>query len=90
MWTEIYVDTRYTDIMKVMKACHNAEERPKWDTGLMTAEIVQIPKHNILIWHQMNKSSVKIVNQRDFLEKKVKFEHEGKQYIYYSSVPEDF
>jgi len=30
-----------------------------------------------------------VVNRRDFLEKKLKFMHEGKWFIYFSSIPDE-
>jgi len=42
------------------------------------------------LWYQLNKSAVKIVSQRDFLEKKVKFSKDGKKYVFFSSVPDEF
>ena len=54
------------------------------------AEILEIADNSkVMIWHQKQKSSIKAIAQRDFLEKKVKFQAEGKHYVYYTSVPDE-
>lgn len=73
-----------------MIACHNPTERIKWDKDLEQTNVIEISDNNrVMQWHQKQKSSIKVVNQRDFLEKKVKFHADGKQYVYYSSMPDE-
>mmetsp|Transcript_10623 Transcript_10623/g.10706 ORF Transcript_10623/g.10706 Transcript_10623/m.10706 type:complete len:97 (+) Transcript_10623:497-787(+) len=44
----------------------------------------------MLIWYQVNKSAISIVQERDFLEKKMKFTHNNVHYIFLSSIPDQF
>jgi len=38
--SEMIFDTSFTNLKALMKACHHAESRLKWDKGLADAEIV--------------------------------------------------
>jgi len=40
-----------------------------------------------LIYHQTNTSPIKLISQRDLLEKKVTFEHEDSKFVFTSMVP---
>lgn len=42
-----------------------------------------------MIWHQKNRSAIKYIQQRDFLEKKVKFTDGNKRYVYFTSLPDE-
>eukprot|EP00350_Pseudokeronopsis_sp_OXSARD2_P001102 CAMPEP_0170556864 /NCGR_PEP_ID=MMETSP0211-20121228/19011_1 /TAXON_ID=311385 /ORGANISM="Pseudokeronopsis sp., Strain OXSARD2" /LENGTH=125 /DNA_ID=CAMNT_0010867443 /DNA_START=349 /DNA_END=726 /DNA_ORIENTATION=+ len=73
-----------------MRAIHNPNIRPVWDKDLLSAEIRDTIAEKMLIWYQVNKSAVSIVQERDFLEKKVKFTHNNVHYIFLSSIPDQY
>ena len=89
IWVHYYFD-KGLPINNILQACHNPVERTKWDKDLEMAECFDVTDNNkVMLWHQKQKSSIKVVNQRDFLEKKVKFQADGKHYVFYSSVPDE-
>lgn len=72
--TEALFDAE-TSVDHVVRACHHAEEKKSWDKDLEQAEAFDLINGKIILWYQRNKSAVKMINQRDFLEKKIKFYH---------------
>jgi len=43
----------------------------------------------LVLWHQLNKSALNFIQQRDFLEKKLIFRDKDVTYIYFSSIPDE-
>jgi hypothetical protein len=86
--TEIYYDASIP-IENIIKSCHNPSERMKWDKDMETARVLEVD-NKTLLWYQRNKSAVKMINQRDFVEKKITFSHENKKYIFFTSIPDEF
>ena len=62
----------------------------KWDKDLELAQATELINGKLILWYQRNKSAVKLINQRDFLEKKLKFTHQGKIFIFFTSIPDTF
>ena len=78
------------EIDSILAAIHNPKIRRAWDKDIDVAEVLSSPKQNFILWYQKNKSAVKIVSQRDFVEKKLKFKKDNKVYVYFSSIPDEF
>lgn len=76
-------------IANIIRAIHHPDERKKWDKDIEVAEVIKVINKNILLWYQKNQSKVKFINQRDFLEKKVWFTHEKKEYVFFTSIPDE-
>lgn len=75
----------------ILRAIYNTEERQKWDRELIESQIVRFDAANtVMLWNQKNKSAIKYIATRDYLEKKVKFTDSNKKYIYFSSLPDEF
>jgi hypothetical protein len=63
-------------------------KRSKWDDGLAeNIEVSRPNKHMQVVWI-VNKAPLNFKN-RDFLDKRVFFKHNGVYYIYITSVPDD-
>lgn len=45
---------------------------------------------NVLLSYTKNNNINKMARKREYLEKKVIFQHEEKYYIYFSSIPDEF
>ncbi len=72
--TEAFFDSEIS-LDNLVRACHNPEEKFKWDKDLEVAEPYELVNGKVLLWYQRNKSAMKMINNRDFLEKKIKFYH---------------
>ena len=77
-------------IERMIRAIHNGPVRVTWDKDLQSGEIFEIVNEKMGLWHQVNSSAIKIVQSRDFLEKKIFFKHDGAYYIFFSSIPDSF
>jgi hypothetical protein len=78
-----------TSITNLMKAVHNPDERLKWDKDIESAEVLSIVNSKMMLWHQINRSPISFVNRRDFLEKKFKFTKGNRQFVIFTSIPDD-
>lgn len=77
-------------IPSILKAIYNPEERSKWDRELIESEILRFEAANtVMLWHQKNRSAIKYIATRDYIEKKVKFTNSNKKYVYFSSLPDE-
>ena len=67
---------------------YDLEHRKKWDKNVLKYEVTEVQGKNVCITYQVNKAPLNFKNM-DFVDKQIKFSHEGKFYCYYSSVPND-
>jgi hypothetical protein len=51
-----------TNIENVMKAIHNPHLRKIWDTGIDKADVIDVHNNKIILWHQVNKSAIKVIS----------------------------
>lgn len=85
----------------LMKLIHNPGERAKWDKDVEYGKVLGLSENGkILLFHQRMKSAISFIQQRDFLEKKLKFKvkipstTEGGQdrtryFIFFTSIPDE-
>ena len=66
----------------------DTKKRMTWDNGLADYSELCRPTEYIQIANVISKGKMNFKN-RDFLEKRVHFEHEGAFYIYISFVPDN-
>lgn len=62
------------------------EHRKKWDKNLLKYEVIKIKNENVVLTYQLNKAPLNFQN-RDFVDKQIKFSHNNKFYVYYTSIP---
>ena len=85
---EIDDETAQSRIVDHVHAWIVHDERKQWDKLLRSAERV-IEDKKVHITHLVNETPISIIKCRDILEKKFRFTHEGAQYIFNSSVPDE-
>lgn len=61
--------------------------RKQWDKNILKYELTPVG-NNVVMNYQLNKAPLNFQN-RDFLDKQIKFSNDGKFYCYYSSIPND-
>lgn len=62
-------------------------KRMMWDDGIASNIETHRPNKNIRVMHLVNKAPLNFKN-RDFLDKRIFFKHQGAYYIYITSVPD--
>lgn len=70
---------------RVAKALFNPSERLIWDNDMENCEVLKVVNGKYIIWYQIHKQAVKLTDQRDMVEKRMKFEEKGKIYLFFSS-----
>ena len=74
----------------VMRAINNCDERCSFDTTVKSSRVLSLAsKNKMIVLHQENNSPLPMISNRDFVEKRIKFEHDGITYVFISSVPEE-
>ena len=63
-------------------------KRLKWDDGIAQNIEIGRPNRHISVVHVVNKAALNFKN-RDFIDKRVFFKHQGVYYIYISSTPDE-
>lgn len=86
-----YTFERGATVPAILKSIYNPDERHKWDRDVVESDVIRFEGANtVMLWHQKNKSTNKYISTRDYIEKKVKFTHSNKKYVYFSSLPDEF
>lgn len=65
----------------------NCTKRLKWDEGLATYQEILKPNKYAQVVYVVSKAPLNFKN-RDFLDKRIFFKHQGTYYIYITSVPD--
>jgi len=82
-----------TSAKMISKYITNVKERTRWDNQLKKYEVIEGNEEgkeiNCLV-HNWMKSPMFLVSERDSIEKRYEFCHEGKIYIFESSVNDDY
>ena len=60
----------------------------KWDDGVASNIEIFRPNKHIQVVHVVNKAALNFKN-RDFIDKRLFFKHEGAYYIYISACPDE-
>jgi len=90
IFTEMFYEAG-TSIPALISSVHNMNERKEWDEDVVSGEMLELKEEGqIILFEQVNKSSNKYVSSRQLIEKKFYFKHEGKHYVFFSSLPDDF
>lgn len=66
----------------------NTTKRMKWDEGLATYQELSRPTKNCQVVYIVSKAPLNFKN-RDFIDKRIYFKHQGIYYIYITSVPDE-
>jgi len=51
---------------------------------------LQTVNNKVVLSYEKTKSKNKMLKNREFLEKKMIFNHDGKVYVYFSSIPDEY
>eukprot|EP00826_Nyctotherus_ovalis_P049612 TRINITY_DN6011_c0_g1_i13.p1 TRINITY_DN6011_c0_g1~~TRINITY_DN6011_c0_g1_i13.p1 ORF type:complete len:291 (-),score=83.65 TRINITY_DN6011_c0_g1_i13:50-922(-) len=73
---------------KMVEVLRDVDSRTKWDNG--QRETKSIRKFSDCFITFRNVAPMPIIQNRDFVEKMIIFQHNGAYYIYYSSIPDKF
>ena len=71
-----------------MEVLRDVDNRTKWDNNLREAKVIREFSDCFIIFR--NVAPMPIIQDRDFVEKMLIFQHNGAYYIYYSSIPDKF
>ncbi|CDW89440.1 UNKNOWN [Stylonychia lemnae] len=85
-----YIDSSEYSIPQLIRAMSNTDVRQVWDVKDTTClKIHEIVDDTVMIVYQRSPSSVSVVSDRDFLEKKVIIREKDTYYVFMSSVPDE-